>query len=154
MSGTALVVGLAVTGQAVARFLTSMGMQVVAVDDRPSDAAPRGGADLGIELVEAPTDDELAALVASADVVVPSPGVPMRHPVYALADHHGVPVRSEVELAAQEATVPIVAVTGTNGKTTVTTLVAAMLAESGMRAVAAGNIGLPLVDAVRQPAST
>ena len=85
--------------------------------------------------------------MAGVDLVVPSPGVPHRHPVYDLAAAAGVPVVSEIELAAAT-TVPIVAVTGTNGKTTVTTLVAAMLAASGRRAVAAGNIGLPLVEAV------
>jgi UDP-N-acetylmuramoylalanine--D-glutamate ligase len=85
----------------------------------------------------------------------------MSHPVYAAAAQAGVPVRSEIELAWQRlhggggaADRPrrMVAITGTNGKTTVTTLVAAMIAASGGRALAAGNIGLPLIDAVSQPA--
>jgi UDP-N-acetylmuramoylalanine--D-glutamate ligase len=102
-------------------------------------------------VVGAPSEDGLAELVAGADLVVPSPGVPEAHPVYRLAAGAGVPVRSEVELAGAAAArrgLPLVAVTGTNGKTTVTTLVAAMLVAGGVRAVAAGNIGRPLIDAV------
>jgi UDP-N-acetylmuramoylalanine--D-glutamate ligase len=149
---TALVMGMGVTGEAVARHLIDQGTQVVAVDDRPGERAGKAAEALGIELVSAPSEDELAALVAAADMVVVSPGVPHRHPLYALAAHHEVPVVSEIELASRAATMPLVAVTGTNGKTTVTTLIAAMLAESGVRAMAAGNIGLPLIDAVAQVA--
>jgi len=141
-----VVVGFGVTGEAVARFLGPE--RVVAVEDRPDDGVRARADALGVELVEAPSPQRLAGLVAAACLVVPSPGVPTRHPVFALAAAAGVEVASEVELAYRRAAVPIVAVTGTNGKTTVTTLVAAMLVASGQRAVAAGNIGLPLVDAV------
>ena len=94
-------------------------------------------------------------LVGAADLVVPSPGVPERHPALQSALAAGVPVRSEIDLAAAlaspaDAAGPrLVAVTGTNGKTTVTTLTTAMLDASGVSALAAGNIGLPLLDAVR-----
>ncbi len=91
----------------------------------------------------------MAALVAGADLVVPSPGVPLRHPLLATAGRAAVPVRSEIDLAAELASTPIVAVTGTNGKTTVTTLVAGMLRASGVKTAVAGNIGRPLLDAVR-----
>jgi UDP-N-acetylmuramoylalanine--D-glutamate ligase len=91
-------------------------------------------------------------LVATADLVVPSPGVPHAHPVYDIARAAGVPVLSEIELAARATAVPIVAVTGTNGKTTVTTLITDMLTASGRRAIAAGNIGLPLVEAIERDA--
>ncbi|HMC51595.1 MAG TPA: UDP-N-acetylmuramoyl-L-alanine--D-glutamate ligase, partial [Acidimicrobiales bacterium] len=148
MGERVVVVGLAVTGTAVARRLMAEGKAVVAVDDRPDDAVRRRAADLGVELVEAPSPAELAELAGEADLVVVSPGVPARHPVFALAGR--APLVSEVELAGRMARAPIVAVTGTNGKTTVTTLVAEMLEASGRRALAAGNIGLPLVDAVRR----
>ncbi|MBO0714878.1 MAG: UDP-N-acetylmuramoyl-L-alanine--D-glutamate ligase, partial [Acidimicrobiales bacterium] len=82
------------------------------------------------------------------EAVVVSPGVPIQHPVFRM----GRPVLSEVELAGRLTTAPMVAVTGTNGKTTVTTLVARMLEASGRQALAAGNIGLPLLDAVSLPA--
>ncbi|MDQ1516833.1 MAG: UDP-N-acetylmuramoylalanine--D-glutamate ligase, partial [Actinomycetota bacterium] len=149
-----LVVGLGVTGEAVAARLAADG-PVTVVDDNP--AAPRFAeraealAARGVRVVGAPTADELAGLVAAAELVVPSPGVPEAHPVYGLAGRAGVPLRSEIELAGAAAArrgVPVVAVTGTNGKTTVTTLIAAMLGAGGRRAVAAGNIGRPLFDAV------
>jgi UDP-N-acetylmuramoylalanine--D-glutamate ligase len=90
----------------------------------------------------------LAELVAAAELVVPSPGVPAHHAVFALAEAAGTVVESELGLAADAIDVPLVAITGTNGKTTVTTLVAEMLAASGVRAIAAGNIGTPLTSAV------
>ena len=148
MGERVLVVGLAVTGAAVAREMLAEGKAVVAVDDRADDSVRGRAADLGIELVEAPSPGELARLAQDADLVVVSPGVPARHPVFALGDR--VALVSEVELAGRMARAPMVAVTGTNGKTTVTTLVAAMLDASGVRALAAGNIGLPLVEAARR----
>jgi UDP-N-acetylmuramoylalanine--D-glutamate ligase len=147
------VVGFGVSGKAIARALVARGAGVTAVDDRPDDELRAAAAALDVELVEAPGADALAALVARAELVVPSPGLRFDHPIFGLAASHGVAVAGEVELAARWATCPIVAVTGTNGKTTVTTLVTAMLTASGVDAVAAGNIGLALADAVdRDPA--
>ncbi len=150
MAEVALVVGLGRSGAAVARHLGDRGARVLAVDDAPDDAARAAAAELAVELVEAPRAAQLADLVDRASVVVPSPGVPIRHPVFRLAEARGVPVRSEVELAYRWSRHPIVAVTGTNGKTTVTALVTEMLVASGRRAVAGGNIGFPLSDAVRR----
>ncbi len=144
----ALVFGLGRSGQAVARHLLVRGMSVAAVDDAPSDEARAAAAALGLAIVEAPTTEALANLVVRADVVVPSPGVPASHPVFGLARAAGVPVRGEVELASRWSICPLVAVTGTNGKTTVTSLIAEMLSASGIPSIAAGNIGLPLSDAV------
>ncbi len=141
---TAVVVGLGVTGRAVARLLGSEGWRVVVVEDRPTADTARAADELGAVVGS-------LADVAGADLVVPSPGVAPAHPVHAAAAAAGVPVVSEIELAWRAAAVAgktLVAVTGTNGKTTVTTLVASMLARSGCTAVAAGNIGLPLVEAV------
>jgi UDP-N-acetylmuramoylalanine--D-glutamate ligase len=145
---TVVVVGLGVTGRSVVRHLVSDGASVTVVDDRPTDESRAAATEFGVELVEAPDRDALAALVAAANLVVPSPGVPLAHPIYEIAERAGVPVVSEVELASRRIKAPIVAVTGTNGKTTVCTLIAAMLVESGLRAAAAGNIGLPLIDVV------
>ncbi len=141
---------MGVSGEAAARHLRDRGARVRAVDDAPTDDAISRASASGIELVVAPDEQRLRDLVAEADVVVPSPGVPEAHPVFRLAEEVGRPVRGEVELAARWARRPVVAITGTNGKTTVTELVAAMLSESGLRTVAAGNIGLPLSDAVRR----
>ena len=147
----ALVIGLGRSGQAVARHLLVRGTSVAAVDDSPSEEVRSAAAALGLTLVERPDLEALADMVVRADVIVPSPGVPASHPVYALARAAGVPVRGEVELASRWSTCPLVAVTGTNGKTTVTSLVAEMLAASGVRSIAGGNIGLPLCDAVADP---
>ncbi|MGH9063575.1 MAG: UDP-N-acetylmuramoyl-L-alanine--D-glutamate ligase, partial [Acidimicrobiales bacterium] len=138
--------GLAVTGAAVARHLLASGVPVLAADDDPGPAVRERAGALGIRLVEAPTAEALAELAAEVGLVVVSPGVPAGHPALSLA----VPTVSEVELAGRLASargLPMVAVTGTNGKTTVTTLVVQMLVAAGRRAVAAGNIGAPLVEA-------
>jgi len=154
-SGRAVVVGLGVSGTAVARALIERGYDVVAVDDSPSDAVRARRAELtplGVEVVTKPDASTLAQFVHSADLVVPSPGVPPRHPIFTIARDRGVSVVGEVELASRWADRPIVAITGTNGKTTVTGLVTEMLTASGMSAVAAGNIGVPLAEAAAGPA--
>jgi UDP-N-acetylmuramoylalanine--D-glutamate ligase len=142
----ALVVGLGVAGASAARRLAQRGWDVTVVEDRPSDASRARAAELGVEVVESPAD--VAPLVDAADVVVPSPGVPIGHPAIQRALATGTRVWTEFELAARWSTVPMVAITGTNGKTTVTTLVESMLRASGKRTVAAGNTDVPLVDAI------
>ena len=149
----ALVLGLGVTGLAVSRALTRRGTAVVAVDDHPTDDALAAARSLGVDLLIAPGEDELGAALEGVDVVLPSPGVPDRHPVFRLAAGLDVPVRSEFDLAASWDRRPIVAVTGTDGKTTVTTMVTAMLIRSGLRAEACGNTDIPLVEALDDPAT-
>jgi UDP-N-acetylmuramoylalanine--D-glutamate ligase len=147
-SELALVVGMGRSGEAVAGHLLAHGWRVVAVDDAPGVAGRERARALGVELVERPDAEALRRLVKDVDLVATSPGVPIRHPVFqAAADQH-VPVLGEIELAWRDLDRPVVAVTGTNGKTTVTTLIARMLVESGVAAMAAGNIGLPLSSAV------
>lgn len=149
-----LVVGLGVTGEAVVRFTTGRGDRVTVVEERPGageqyrervETVHR----LGASLVESPPCDAWPRLVGGADLVVPSPGVPEAHPALRAADESDVVVRSEIDLAAELARMPLVAVAGTNGKTSVTTLAGAMLDRSGVRVVTAGNIGRPLLDAIR-----
>ena len=144
-----LVVGLARTGTAVARCLRSEGHDVTVVEEQPGSGDYRARRDAalaaGARVVEAPDTEAWPGLVADADLVVPSPGVPQHHEAIAVARAAGVEIASELELAAERTGVPIVAVTGTNGKTTVTELTAAMLMASGLRTVAAGNIGRPLI---------
>jgi UDP-N-acetylmuramoylalanine--D-glutamate ligase len=155
-----LVIGLGTTGDAVVRHARERGDAVTVVDDRPLDsraeyARVEGAQRAGADVVAAADVATVERLVAGADLVVPSPGVPERHAGLQAALAAGVPVRSEVDLAAALAAPHnpsgprLVAVTGTNGKTTVTTLATAMLDASGVRALAAGNIGLPLLDAVQ-----
>jgi len=146
LSGPVAVIGFAVTGQTVARVLKEKGLDVVAVEDAPTPARESAAASLGVELVVAPGRGELAVLVGRCELVVASPGVPPRHPVFELAG--AGQLVSEIELAYRLSSMPIVAVTGTNGKTTVTALVTAMLVASGVRAEASGNIGQPLIATV------
>jgi UDP-N-acetylmuramoylalanine--D-glutamate ligase len=143
-----LVIGFAVTGQAMTRALTAHDIEVVVVDDHPSPVARRAAESVAVELVVAPSVDELAAIVGSVDAVLPSPGVPDRHPAFALAQAVGTPVLSEFDLAARWDDRPVLAITGTDGKTTVTTMVTDMLNASGRRALAVGNTEVPLVEAI------
>jgi UDP-N-acetylmuramoylalanine--D-glutamate ligase len=148
----ALVIGLGVAGEAAARRMAERGWDVTVAEDHPSSASRARAAGLtGVRVVDAPPPDGpdgLDGLVDGAEVVVPSPGVPAAHPGIARARQRGVAVWSEFELVSRWGAAPMVAITGTNGKTTVTTLVASMLAASGRRTVAAGNNETPLVEVV------
>jgi UDP-N-acetylmuramoylalanine--D-glutamate ligase len=148
-----LVLGLGVTGSAVLRALVAHGERAVAVDDRPTAAGRALAESLGVELLEAPGPDALAAAVDRVDAVLPSPGIADHHPLFELAARAGVPVLSEFDLAARWDDRPIVAITGTDGKTTVTELTRSMLEASGRRAVAAGNTEVPLIAAIEDPAT-
>ncbi|MBU6364442.1 MAG: UDP-N-acetylmuramoyl-L-alanine--D-glutamate ligase [Acidobacteria bacterium] len=138
--GRALVVGLAKSGRAAAVLLRDLGWQVVAVDSSAVDAADLQSA--GIE-VRAPSDDPVPA-----DLVVRSPGVPREFPPLAAAYAAGTPVWSEIELASRATSNPIMGITGTNGKTTTTELLAHVLREGGLDAVACGNVGTPMASLV------
>lgn len=138
-----LVVGFARTGQAVARTLCAKGAKIVAIDDAQSTHRSAEAERLGIELIVAPSLGELSSLVSNAELVVVSPGVPPRHAIFRVAPTERVV--SEIELAFRFAKMPIIAITGTNGKTSVTLLVTSMLEASGVRTKALGNIGSPLI---------
>jgi len=149
------VLGLGMTGDAVVRWARARGDDVVLLDDRPDSVADDRLATahaLGVDLQATPTGADLDAFVHDLDLLVPSPGVPERHPLLVAASRAGVAVRGEVDLGAELLAARygvLVAITGTNGKTTVTELTVAMLHASGVAAVAAGNIGAPLLDAAR-----
>ncbi len=143
-----LVVGLARTGAAVARFLCECGARVTVSDSREREAlAPFLSAlsalDISYELGGHGTETFLAT-----DLVVVSPGVPMDIAPLILARNHGIPVISEIELAYEFIDAPIAAITGTNGKTTTTTLVGEIFRKCGFRTFVGGNIGNPLIDLV------
>lgn len=147
---------MGVTGCAVASALAARGHEVIVADDRPGEAARRiAGAGAAFAEIHDSTDAHLlASLVSEAAAVVPAPGVPPRHGCYALAAASGVPVVSELDLAAQWDSRPLAAITGTNGKTTVTVLTERMLNRSGITAVGAGNTDIALVDAIDRDVST
>ena len=142
--GRALVVGLARSGRAAAILLRDLGWQVVAVDRDAVSAddlrAP------GVD-VRAPSEDPVPA-----DLVIRSPGVPREAPPLAAAYAAGTPVWSEIELASRAMPNPVMAITGTNGKTTTTELLAHLLRSAGLDAVACGNVGTPMASLVGQVA--
>jgi UDP-N-acetylmuramoylalanine--D-glutamate ligase len=150
----ALVYGLAVAGEATARALLQRGVHVTVADDRPTPHALEVARELGLDLYEAPSPTKIERLVERADLVAPSPGVPETHPLVAWAQRLGVPLRSEIDLAYEwesgrpGGARPMLAVTGTDGKTTTTLLAVAMLDASGVSAVDAGNTDTPLVSAL------
>ena len=144
-----LLVGYAVTNQAVCAQLTERGHPVVAADDAPDEQARSHAAALGVDLLKCPAPQEWSALAADARVVVPTPGLPESHPSLGAAAAAGTPVVSEFDLAQRWDSRPTLAVTGTNGKTTVTLLAAAMLEASGIAVSVAGNTDTPLVEAIR-----
>ena len=151
MAERLLLVGFGLTNQAVCRALRTRGVDVVVTDDRPGERAREVASELDVDLVEAPDPAALRALLGEVDAVVPTPGLPDRHPARVLAAERDTPVISEFDLAARWDRRPIVAVTGTDGKTTVTTLVNDMLAHSGIPAALAGNNDVPLVAAIDDP---
>ena len=139
-----VVVGLGRSGVAAARLLVNRGAQVTVTDRAPADALkPSVGAldGFGVKLKLGRHD---ASDFESADLVVLSPGVPHTLPMLEPAWARGTPVIGEMELAAGCISEPIVAVTGTNGKTTTTELVGRMLKNSGKNVFVGGNIGTPL----------
>ncbi len=141
-----VVVGLARSGLAAARFLMGRGARVTITDHAP--AARLGtfvaqARDLGIELE---LGGHTETSFKKADLIVVSPGVPHTIAPLAEARRRGVPVMGEVELASRFITRPIVAISGTNGKTTTTELLGRILVGAGLRTYVGGNIGAPLID--------
>jgi UDP-N-acetylmuramoylalanine--D-glutamate ligase len=134
-----LVLGAALSGTAAAKLGRRLGYSVTVYDQRPE--AGTGLLEHGIGTVTGRWDPDL---LAGVDLVVASPGVPLRAAPITDARETGVQVVSEIEFAARQLRAPMVAVTGTNGKTTVTEATAAMLAASGISTAAVGNIGIPL----------
>lgn len=140
------VIGLGVSGLATVRFLLRMGVKPVLMDTRSKIS--------GLDAFHAEKIDGIylgeldANRLAQMDILVVSPGLDLSHPSIRFAIAQGVQIIGDVELFALVNNKPVVAVTGSNGKSTVTTLAEHMLNCSGIRALAAGNIGLAVLDAV------
>ena len=143
----ALVVGLGVSGFATARALVGLEAKVrvteagdTALLRERADALTRAGAE--VELGGHDLD------LLDADLAVISPGIPPSSPIVDALRRQGVEIVSDIELAYRVASCDFIAVTGTNGKTTTTSLLASIIEAAGMSGVAAGNIGLPVLDAI------
>ncbi|MBX7119907.1 MAG: UDP-N-acetylmuramoyl-L-alanine--D-glutamate ligase [Gemmatimonadaceae bacterium] len=145
--GEVAVIGLGASGRAAARLLARAGAAVYASDAGKADAVAQSAAALGADGIAAEAGRHDLARIGRAGMVVVSPGVPPDAPPLVAARAAGVPVISEVELALRALPgVPYVGVTGTNGKTTTTALIAHLLRALGHETVEAGNIGTPLAD--------
>ncbi|MCU0767033.1 MAG: UDP-N-acetylmuramoyl-L-alanine--D-glutamate ligase [Gammaproteobacteria bacterium] len=140
-----LVVGLGKTGTSVARFLVGRGVAVAVTDTRLAppglDALRRDLPDVALFLGGF---DRTA--FAAAELVVVSPGVSVQEPLIREARARGVPVVGDIELFAQEAAAPVAAITGSNGKSTTTTLLGEMARIAGRRVAVGGNLGEPALD--------
>jgi len=145
-----LVVGLGKSGASAVRWLAAQGEAVAVTDSRAAPPGLDALRALGSAVVARLGGFDLELLDA-ADRIVLSPGVSRAEPIVREALARGLVVVGDVELFARAKRAPAVAITGTNGKSTVTTLVAAMAREAGRRVLAGGNLGEPALDLLAQP---
>ena len=136
-----VVMGAARSGLAAAELLVRRGADVTLADEKPSIADAERMTKIGVNLSLGSNDSDA---LDRADLVVTSPGVPLELPSLAAVRDRGVPVIGELELASRWTRGPIVAITGTKGKSTTTTLVGRMLQAAGKNVLVGGNIGVPL----------
>ena len=149
-AGEALVVGMGRTGLSCARYLHEKGYRVRAVDSRrhpPMEAALRARLP-EVALTSGSLEPDA---VAGIDLCVVSPGVSPHDALVCEARQRGIDVVGDVELFARATAAPVVAITGSNGKSTVTTLVGEMLRSAGLDVAVGGNIGVPVLDLLSEP---
>jgi UDP-N-acetylmuramoylalanine--D-glutamate ligase len=148
----AVIAGLGRTGLSCARYLHAEGWRIAVTDSRarpPELGALRALA--GDIVVRTGALD--AGLLAGATLVVASPGLALSDPFFAAARARGLEVVGDIELFARAARAPAVGITGTNGKSTVTTLLARMASRAGLRVRVGGNLGEPALDLLGDPAT-
>jgi len=143
-----LVIGAARSGIASARFLAQRGATVALNDRKPLIEWPAEALALKTEGVGQVAGEPPSWLLDQIDLVIVSPGVPTKAIPIRYADRHGAEVIGEIELASRFLRGRIVAITGTNGKTTTTTLIGKMLEDAGMNVQVGGNIGKALISMI------
>jgi UDP-N-acetylmuramoylalanine--D-glutamate ligase len=143
-----LVVGLARTGIATALFCAERGARVTATEERSEAQLAETAAKLRAAGVTLEMGGHRALTFTEQDLIVPSPGVPPTMPALAAARAIGVPVWSEIELAWRFLRGRLICITGSNGKTTTTSLIGHILETAGVPVQIAGNIGMPLISRV------
>jgi len=146
----AAVIGLGRTGIAVIAHLQRAGVAVTVTDSRQDPPGRASLAQVAPEVIARLGGFDLTVLDAADEVIV-SPGVSLREPIIAQALARGLPVSGDIELFARAVHAPVVGVTGTNGKSTVASLVAAMAARAGRRVLAGGNLGPPALELLQAP---
>jgi UDP-N-acetylmuramoylalanine--D-glutamate ligase len=143
-----LVIGLARTGRECARFLVEQGASVNVSDLRPEAELKDEVKSLAGLPIRYFFGAEQRRWLEAMDCVIPSPGVAAENPLLSEAAASGIPVLSEIELAYRFFRAPLVAVTGTNGKSTTTTLIGEMVKAGGQKVFVGGNLGTPFIGAV------
>jgi UDP-N-acetylmuramoylalanine--D-glutamate ligase len=146
-----LVVGLGKTGASCLRYFARHGIAATATDSRQT---PPGLEELGslAQTLDIRLGSFDLSLLDGASQVLMSPGVSLDEPIARAARARGIEVLGDVELFARAVRAPVIGITGTNGKSTVTSLVAAMAGAAGRRVLAGGNLGTPALDLLDQPA--
>lgn len=141
------VMGLGVTGQAAVRYCLSRGATVLASDSRTAEDWPQELTSLVAQHgVAWEAGGHSSAFLKNAESVIVSPGISLDHPVIRQLQEAGIPLLGELAVAAPWLTMPVIAVTGTNGKTTVTSLIGEIVREAGKKVFVGGNIGIPIFD--------
>jgi UDP-N-acetylmuramoylalanine--D-glutamate ligase len=143
-----LIIGLGKTGIATARFLARKGSRVLITDEKPASELESAIHALGDLTVELELGKQAPHILSTVDFILPSPGVPPFNYLLTEAQTREIPIISEIELAYQFLEKPIIAITGTNGKTTTTRLIGEILAHGGKKIFVGGNIGNPLIEFV------
>jgi UDP-N-acetylmuramoylalanine--D-glutamate ligase len=146
-----LVVGLGKSGRAAALFLRRRGAQVTVSDIRSAEALGKELPALLEEGIAVETGGHGLLTFRRQDLIVVSPGVPLSTPELQQVRNLGLPILGEVELAAQFLKTKILAITGSNGKTTTTTLCGEVLKAGGLETQVGGNIGVPVIELVETP---
>jgi UDP-N-acetylmuramoylalanine--D-glutamate ligase len=146
-----LVIGLGKTGTATARFLSRQGADVVVTDEKAPSELREVLDSLQREGVNFRFHPCVPEILSDVEMVIPSPGVSPFNRMLLEAVRKNKPILSELELACRFVKRPVIAITGTNGKTTTTTLIGEILAKSGMSVFVGGNIGTPLIGYVDGP---
>ncbi|MDT8281197.1 MAG: UDP-N-acetylmuramoyl-L-alanine--D-glutamate ligase [Gammaproteobacteria bacterium] len=142
-----LVVGLGKTGLSAVRYLRAIGEPVIVVDSRD---VPPGLSVLKNEYrdVELHTGAFDVSLFTGAHRIIVSPGVAMVEPALVAARKNNIEIIGDIDLFSHEVNAPVIGITGSNGKSTVTTLLALMASQAGLKSVASGNIGIPVLDSL------
>ena len=148
----AVVIGLGAAGLSTVRYLLARGVHVKVSDRRSVDQIATETLEFlrqaGVSLE---TGGHTVSFLTGADVVIPGPGVPLDLPVIQSVREQGLPILGELALAAGQYGAPVIAVTGSNGKTTVTSLIGHLLKAAGKQPFVGGNIGTPLLDSITEP---
>ncbi|WP_136798731.1 UDP-N-acetylmuramoyl-L-alanine--D-glutamate ligase [Desulfosediminicola ganghwensis] len=140
------VIGLGVTGRAMVRYCLGLGAELFVSDNRSAEQLVADEAELlENSRLQWEAGGHTLEFLQQADMVVASPGIPQDHNVILGLTRLGIPVVGELAVAAPSLSMKVVAVTGTNGKTTVTALIGEILAQAGINVFVGGNIGTPLV---------